>query len=96
MLVASFDPHSDVLFTIFAPTIRVEYATVIGSLSRFTCNPGQEYWNAIISEVFKYLKGTMVYGLNYKGHPTVLESYSDGSWIVRNSNQIHKSIDPYN
>ncbi|GJZ48374.1 hypothetical protein Tco_0602206 [Tanacetum coccineum] len=33
------------------------------------------------NNVFKYLKGTMNYGLSYMGYPSVLEGYSDASWI---------------
>ncbi|GJR88924.1 zinc finger, CCHC-type containing protein [Tanacetum coccineum] len=31
--------------------------------------------------MFKYLRGTMNYGLSYVGYPSVLEAYSDDSWI---------------
>nr|GEV52216.1 retrovirus-related Pol polyprotein from transposon TNT 1-94 [Tanacetum cinerariifolium] len=34
-----------------------------------------------ITRVFKYLRGTMSYGLSYVGYPSVLEAYSDASWI---------------
>ncbi|GJR03280.1 hypothetical protein Tco_0526264 [Tanacetum coccineum] len=52
----------------------------IGRLSRFTSNPSRQHWHAI-TRVFKYLKGTMNYGLSYVGYPSVLEAYSDASWI---------------
>ncbi|GKA67328.1 hypothetical protein Tco_0767136 [Tanacetum coccineum] len=48
--------------------------------SRFTSNPSRHHWHAI-TRVFKYLKGTMNYGLSYVGYPSVLEAYSDASWI---------------
>ncbi|GJT04265.1 hypothetical protein Tco_0838727 [Tanacetum coccineum] len=38
-------------------------------------------WVKIIREN-KYLKGTMDYGLTYTGFPSVLEGYSDASWIT--------------
>ncbi|GKF08036.1 hypothetical protein Tco_0042260 [Tanacetum coccineum] len=47
---------------------------------RFTSNPNRHHWQAI-TRVFKYLKGTMNYGLSYVGYPSVLEAYSDASWI---------------
>ncbi|GJZ31084.1 zinc finger, CCHC-type containing protein [Tanacetum coccineum] len=52
----------------------------VGRLSRFTSNPSRQYLHAI-TRVFKYLKGTMNYGLSYVGYPLVLEAYSDASWI---------------
>ncbi|GKA45301.1 hypothetical protein Tco_0738097 [Tanacetum coccineum] len=52
----------------------------VGRLSRFTSNPSRQHWQEI-TRVFKYLKGTMNYGLSYMGYPSVLEGYSDASWI---------------
>ncbi|GKC82965.1 hypothetical protein Tco_1138682 [Tanacetum coccineum] len=57
-----------------------DIAYVLGRLSRFTSNPSRLYWHAI-TRVFKYLKGTMNYGLSYVGYPSVLKGYSDASWI---------------
>nr|GEV73925.1 zinc finger, CCHC-type [Tanacetum cinerariifolium] len=51
-----------------------------GRLSRFTSNPSRQHWQAI-TRAFKYLKGTMNYGLSYVGYPSVLDAYSDASWI---------------
>ncbi|GJZ56779.1 hypothetical protein Tco_0612273 [Tanacetum coccineum] len=59
---------------------RPDIAYVVGRLSRFTSNPSRQHWHAI-TRVFKYLKGTMNYGLSYVGYPSVLEAYSDASWI---------------
>nr|GEX48211.1 zinc finger, CCHC-type [Tanacetum cinerariifolium] len=63
---------------------NISYA--VGKLSRFTSNPSRQHWQ-VITKVFKYLKGTMNYGLSYVGYPLVLEGYSDASWInhVENS-----------
>nr|GEU68454.1 hypothetical protein [Tanacetum cinerariifolium] len=52
----------------------------VGRLSRFTSNPSRQHWKAI-TRVFKYLRGTKDYGLSYVGYPSVLEGYSDASWI---------------
>ncbi|GJU38905.1 zinc finger, CCHC-type containing protein [Tanacetum coccineum] len=52
----------------------------VGRLSRFTSNSSRQHWHAI-TRVFKYLKGTMNYGLSYVGYPSVLEAYSNASWI---------------
>nr|GEZ13883.1 putative reverse transcriptase domain-containing protein [Tanacetum cinerariifolium] len=43
---------------------RLAYA--VSRLSRFTSNPSRQHWPAI-TRVFKYLKGTMNYGLLYVG-----------------------------
>ncbi|GKA23536.1 zinc finger, CCHC-type containing protein [Tanacetum coccineum] len=59
---------------------RPDIAYAVGRLSRFTSNPSRQHWQAI-TRVFKYLKGTMNYGLSYVGYPSVLEGYSDASWI---------------
>ncbi|GKB45757.1 zinc finger, CCHC-type containing protein [Tanacetum coccineum] len=59
---------------------RPDIAYVVGRLSRFTSNPSRQHWKAI-TRVFKYLRGTKDYGLSYMGYPSVLEGYSDASWI---------------
>ncbi|GKE70718.1 hypothetical protein Tco_1528790, partial [Tanacetum coccineum] len=59
---------------------RPDIAYTVGRLSRFASNPSRQHWHAI-TRVFKYLKGTMIYGVSYVGYPLVLEAYSDASWI---------------
>ncbi|GKB78076.1 zinc finger, CCHC-type containing protein [Tanacetum coccineum] len=59
---------------------RLDIAYAVGRLCMFTSNPSRQHWHAI-TRVFKYLKGTMNYGLSYVGYPSVLEAYSDASWI---------------
>nr|GEZ08034.1 zinc finger, CCHC-type [Tanacetum cinerariifolium] len=59
---------------------RPDIAYVVGRLSRFTRNPSRQHWKAI-TRVFKYLRGTKDYGLSYVGYPSMLERYSDASWI---------------
>ncbi|GKF05940.1 hypothetical protein Tco_0036608, partial [Tanacetum coccineum] len=51
-----------------------------GKLSRYTSNPGTQHWQAI-QRVLKYIKKTMDYKLTYTGYPSVLEGYTDASWI---------------
>jgi len=58
---------------------RPDIAHAISILCRFTSNPGFEHWKAI-SRVLAYLKGTIEYGLSYKGYPSVIEGYSDATW----------------
>ena len=60
---------------------RPDIAFAVGKLSRYTHNPSLIHWQAM-NRVFKYLKGTMDYRLSYSGFPSVLEGYSDASWIT--------------
>nr|GEV63133.1 zinc finger, CCHC-type [Tanacetum cinerariifolium] len=53
----------------------------VGKLSRNTSNPSTYHWYAIM-RVFNYLNKTVDYGLSYVGFPSVLEGYSDASWIT--------------
>ncbi|GJW04501.1 zinc finger, CCHC-type containing protein, partial [Tanacetum coccineum] len=66
------------MFAMMSTRLDITYA--VSRLSRFTSNPSRQHWHAI-TRVFKYLKGTMNYGLYYVGYPSVLEAYSDASWI---------------
>ncbi|GJU05971.1 zinc finger, CCHC-type containing protein [Tanacetum coccineum] len=59
---------------------RPDIAFAIGKLSRYTSNPGTQHWQAS-QRVLKYLKKTMDYRLTYTGYPSVLEGYTDASWI---------------
>ncbi|GKB64616.1 zinc finger, CCHC-type containing protein [Tanacetum coccineum] len=58
-----------------------DIAYVVGKLSRFTSNPSNHHWEAII-RVFMYLKNTMNYGLSYVGFLLVIKGYFDASWIT--------------
>jgi len=60
---------------------RPDIAYAVGRLSRYTSNPITQHWQAIL-RVFKYLKGTVDNGLCYLRYPSVLEGYSDPSWIT--------------
>ena len=60
---------------------RPDIAFAVGKLSRFTSCPSTEHWGAV-HRVFKYLKKTINYGIHYKGYPTVLEGFTDASWIT--------------
>ncbi|GJS59835.1 zinc finger, CCHC-type containing protein [Tanacetum coccineum] len=59
---------------------RPNIAFAVGKLSRYTSNLGTQYWQAI-QRVSKYLKKTMDYRLKYTGYPSVLEGYTNASWI---------------
>nr|GEX53424.1 zinc finger, CCHC-type [Tanacetum cinerariifolium] len=53
---------------------------LVGKLSRYTSNPGTQHWQAI-QRVLKYLKKTINYKLTYTSYPSMLEGYTDVSWI---------------
>ncbi|GKA84718.1 zinc finger, CCHC-type containing protein, partial [Tanacetum coccineum] len=59
---------------------RPDIAFALGKLSMYTSNPGTQHWQAI-QRVLKYLKKTMNYKLTYTGYSSVLEGYTDASWI---------------
>ncbi|GKE28146.1 zinc finger, CCHC-type containing protein, partial [Tanacetum coccineum] len=59
---------------------RPDVAFAMGKLSMYTSNHGTQHWQAI-QQVLKYLKKTMDYRLTYTGYPSVLEGYTDASWI---------------
>ncbi|GJU71817.1 zinc finger, CCHC-type containing protein [Tanacetum coccineum] len=59
---------------------RPDIAFAVGKLSMYTSNPGTQHWKAI-QRVLKYLKKTMDYKLTYNSYPSVLEGYTDASWI---------------
>ncbi|GKC26375.1 hypothetical protein Tco_1033669, partial [Tanacetum coccineum] len=61
---------------------------VVGKLSRFTSNPSNHRWEAII-RVFRYLKKKMNYDLSYVGFPSVIEGYSDASWITNSEDHTY-------
>ncbi|GKD34153.1 zinc finger, CCHC-type containing protein [Tanacetum coccineum] len=58
---------------------RPDIAFVVGKLSRYTSNPGTQYWQ-VFQRVLKYLKKTMDYSLTYTGYPSVLEGYTNATW----------------
>ncbi|CAM8917271.1 unnamed protein product [Rhodiola kirilowii] len=59
---------------------RPDIACAVGKLSRYTSNPSMQHWQAI-HRVLRYLKGTMNLGLLYSDFPSVIEGYSNASWI---------------
>ena len=60
---------------------RSDIAFAVCKLSRYTHNPSTEHWKAI-ARIFGYLKRTKALALTYGGFPSVLEGYSDASWIT--------------
>ena len=60
---------------------RPDIAFAVGKLSRYTSNPSSSHWEAVY-RVLRYLSGTRDLCLSYVGSPSVLEGYSDASWIT--------------
>ena len=50
---------------------RPDIGYAVGTLRKFTSNPGVEYWNTLI-HVLRYLKGTINVGLHYSTFSVVL------------------------
>ncbi|GJR40662.1 hypothetical protein Tco_1216346 [Tanacetum coccineum] len=59
---------------------RPDIAFVVGKLSRYTSNLSTQHWQAV-QRVLKYLKNTMDYSLSYTRYLSILEGYTDASWI---------------
>lgn len=59
---------------------RSDIAYAVGRLSRYTCNPGHDYWVALV-RVLRYLKFTLNYSLHYVPCPATLEGCTDANWI---------------
>ena len=60
---------------------RPDIAYAVGILSRYTSNPSRLHWQGV-TRILKYLKATKDYGICYTGYPSVLEGFSDASWIT--------------
>jgi hypothetical protein len=69
---------------------RPDIAYAVGKLSRYTHNPSDIHWNAV-NRVLRYLKKTIDYGIVYSGYPSVLEGYTDASWIAENEDHLSTS-----
>lgn len=59
---------------------RPDISFAVSKLSRYTSSPNIDHWKAI-GRVLGYLKRTSGIGLFYYKFPSVLEGYSDASWI---------------
>jgi hypothetical protein len=47
---------------------RLDIAHAVGVLRRYMSKPGKEHWTTV-KRVFRYLPGTISYGLCYQGRP---------------------------
>jgi hypothetical protein len=63
-----------------ASATRPDISFAVSKLSRFTSNPGDDYWRAL-ERIMHYLVGTMEYRIHHSGFSAVLEGYSDANQI---------------
>ena len=63
---------------------RLDIAFAVRRLCMYTCNPSQLHWQ-VVYRILKYFKHTMDYGIHYAGYPSVLEGFTDVSWIIDRS-----------
>nr|GEV84189.1 zinc finger, CCHC-type [Tanacetum cinerariifolium] len=78
-------------FLMYAMTcIRPDIALSMGKLSRYTSNPSTQQWQAI-QRVLKYLNKSMDYSLVYIGYPSLLEGYTNASWISNTEDNLSTS-----
>ena len=63
-----------------ATMTRPDIAYTVSYLARFNCNPGPKHW-AAVKHLFRYLKGTLEYKLQYSGQSgsAVFTTYSDAA-----------------
>ena len=59
---------------------RPDIANSVSRLSRYTSNPNEEHWKAIM-KLLRYMRFSADYGLHYTRYPVVLEGYSYANWI---------------
>nr|GEV43995.1 zinc finger, CCHC-type [Tanacetum cinerariifolium] len=69
---------------------RPNIAFAVGKLSVYTSIPGNQHWQAIKREM-KNLKKTMDYSLIYTSNTSVLEGYTDASWISNTKENLSTS-----
>ena len=60
---------------------RPDISYSVCRLARYTKNPSKDHWKAIC-RVIGYLKRTKDLGLFHNSFPSVLEGFSDASWIT--------------
>jgi hypothetical protein len=63
-----------------ATMTRPDIAYTVSYLARFNCNPGPKHW-AAVKHLFRYLKGTLEYKLQYSGESgsAVFTTYTDAA-----------------
>jgi len=57
---------------------RPDIAYAISKLSRYTSNPSDDHWTALL-RVLDYVSHTKEYAMRYGQYPPVLEGYSNAN-----------------
>ena len=68
--------------TYAATATRPDIAATVGVLSQFMSHPSKEHWQGI-KHIFRYIKGTVNYGLKFESFSEMNSSllgYSDAGW----------------
>ena len=58
---------------------RPDIGYAVGAVSQFSSDPGRGHWTAV-KRIFRYLKRTKDYALQFKGSAGALIGYSDADW----------------
>ena len=63
---------------------RPDIAHAVGVLRRYMSKPGKEHWTTV-KRVFRYLRGTTIYGLCYQRRPGLdrvldIHGFVDADW----------------
>ena len=60
---------------------RPDIAYAVNKLSRYTSNPNDDHWTALL-RVVGYMYKTREYALRYRKYPPVFEGYNNANWIA--------------
>jgi hypothetical protein len=74
---------------------RPDIAHAVGVLSRYMSKPGKEHWTSV-KRVFRYLRGTAIYGLCYQGRMGLdkvldIHGFVDADWAREMDRRISTS-----
>ena len=58
---------------------RPDIAVAVSVLSQFMSQPSEDHWSGV-KRIFRYIKGTLNYGLKFAGSDLTLKGYSDADW----------------
>lgn len=73
---------------------RPDISYAVSTVAKFSDNPNQQHWKSV-KRIFRYLKGTISYGLKYEGEKSgVLTGFSDADYAGDLDDR--KSVSGYN